>query len=57
MPEREPKKPPTTPGPPLHATAARRPSSVKSADRVFDVLELLAGTGRAMSHAELSRSE
>lgn len=39
----------------LPQTAARRPSSVKSADRVFDVLELLAGTGRAMSHAELSR--
>jgi DNA-binding IclR family transcriptional regulator len=34
---------------------ARRPSSVKSADRVFDLLELLAGTGQAMSHAELSR--
>lgn len=28
---------------------------VKSADRVLDVLELLASTGRAMSHAELAR--
>jgi DNA-binding IclR family transcriptional regulator len=35
--------------------AGGRPSSVKSADRVLDLLELLAGTGRAMSHAELSR--
>jgi DNA-binding IclR family transcriptional regulator len=30
-------------------------ASVKSADRVLDLLELLAGTGQAMSHAELSR--
>src|SRR4051812_42012012 len=28
---------------------------VKSADRVLDLLELLAGTGRAMTHAELAR--
>lgn len=55
MPEREPNKPSTTCEAPLHASAARRPSSVKSADRVFDLLELLAGAGRTMSHAELSR--
>ncbi|MBN9477167.1 MAG: IclR family transcriptional regulator [Burkholderiales bacterium] len=30
-------------------------SSVKSADRVLDLLELLASTGRAMTHAEISR--
>lgn len=30
-------------------------SSVKSADRVLDILELLASTGRAMTHAEISR--
>lgn len=34
-----------------------RPSrpGVKSADRVLDILELLASTGRAMTHAEISR--
>jgi DNA-binding IclR family transcriptional regulator len=31
------------------------PPLVKSADRVLDLLELLAGTGRAMTHAELAR--
>ncbi|WP_160142207.1 IclR family transcriptional regulator [Pigmentiphaga humi] len=30
-------------------------SSVKSADRVLDILELLASTGRAMTHAEIAR--
>jgi DNA-binding IclR family transcriptional regulator len=30
-------------------------SSVKSADRVLDILELLASTGRAMTHAEIGR--
>jgi DNA-binding IclR family transcriptional regulator len=34
---------------------AERPPTVKSADRVLDLLELLAGAGRAMSHAELAR--
>lgn len=29
--------------------------NVKSADRVLDILELLASTGRAMTHAEISR--
>jgi DNA-binding IclR family transcriptional regulator len=55
MPERHPKEPGTLAGSRKTAPAARRPDSVKSADRVFDLLELLAGTGRAMSHAELSR--
>ncbi|MBL0420580.1 IclR family transcriptional regulator [Ramlibacter sp. AW1] len=31
------------------------PPAVKSAERVLDLLELLAGTGRAMTHAELAR--
>lgn len=31
------------------------PPLVKSAERVLDLLELLAGTGRAMTHAELAR--
>ncbi len=39
----------------MHAIAEHPASSVKSADRVLDLLELLAGAGRAMSHAELSR--
>lgn len=30
-------------------------SAVKSADRVLDLLELLASTGRAMTHAEIAR--
>jgi len=30
-------------------------SSVKSADRVLDILELLASTGRSMTHAEIAR--
>lgn len=30
-------------------------ASVKSADRVLDILELLASTGRAMTHAEIAR--
>jgi len=46
---------PTLAGTQQAASAALRPSSVKSADRVFDLLELLAATGRAMSHGELSR--
>jgi DNA-binding IclR family transcriptional regulator len=37
------------------ASAARSHAGVKSADRVFDLLEVLAGTGRAMGHGELSR--
>jgi DNA-binding IclR family transcriptional regulator len=55
MPERERKKRTAAPGPSPGKVAAPRPSSVKSADRVLDLLELLSGTGRAMSHAELSR--
>lgn len=55
MPERQPREPSALAGARKAAPAARRPDSVKSADRVFDLLELLAGTGRAMSHAELSR--
>src|SRR5437867_8333128 len=30
-------------------------SSVKSADRVLDILDLLAFTGREMTHAEIAR--
>ncbi|OVZ60578.1 hypothetical protein CDO44_07555 [Pigmentiphaga sp. NML080357] len=37
------------------AQSAPSRSSVKSADRVLDLLELLASTGRAMTHAEISR--
>lgn len=55
MPENQPGEPSAVAGARKAAPAARRPDSVKSADRVFDLLELLAGTGRAMSHAELSR--
>ena len=33
-----------------------QPSTIKSADRVLDVLELLCRRGNAVSHAELSRS-
>lgn len=41
---------------PAPAPAAATPASlVKSADRVLDLLELLASTGRAMTHAELAR--
>ncbi|MBI5278266.1 MAG: IclR family transcriptional regulator [Burkholderiales bacterium] len=35
--------------------AQPRQRSVKSADRVLDLLELLAGTGRPMSHTELAQ--
>lgn len=35
--------------------ASRSSSAVKSADRVLDVLELLASTGRPMAHGELAR--
>lgn len=43
------------PNPQTNKPPSSRPASVKSADRVLDVLELLAGTGRGMSHAELAR--
>lgn len=39
----------------MKATPPRRPSAVKSADRVLDLLELLASTGRSMTHSELAR--
>lgn len=37
------------------AAIVKRPSTVKSADRVLDILETLASVGRGMSHADLSR--
>lgn len=55
MPDRERNLRNNTPLLPQDEAEARRASSVKSADRVLDMLELLASTGRAMSHAELSR--
>ena len=39
----------------VDTAAAGPPASVKSADRVLDLLELLATTGRAMSHADIAR--
>lgn len=45
----------TVPAPLTIAGMRESPPLVKSADRVLDLLELLAGTGRAMTHAELAR--
>lgn len=39
---------------PGEGTPSARPAVVKSADRVLDLLELLAGTGRPMTHSELA---
>jgi DNA-binding IclR family transcriptional regulator len=50
MPSRHTEKPA-----PLTQARAIGPALVKSADRVLDVLELLASTGRVMTHAELAR--
>lgn len=41
--------------PTADAEAAASTALVKSADRVLDLLELMAGTGRPMSHSELAR--
>jgi DNA-binding IclR family transcriptional regulator len=56
MTDRERKQRKAIPIVPQGEVDALRTSSVKSADRVLDLLELLASTGGSMSHAELSRS-
>jgi len=54
MPRQRTATPRIRPGVTAPDTVATR-SAVKSADRVLDVLELLASTGRPMTHGELAR--